>query len=91
MGNPGHVGVVAQLAGGTGPGRHRRGSARRDGARGARSRSGQNAALVVVGSRGHGAFAGMLLGSVGFHLASHAHCPVVIVREAPHELGFDPA
>lgn len=45
----------------------------------------RDAALVVVGSRGHGAFAGMLLGSVGLHLASHAHCPVVIVRESPHQ------
>jgi nucleotide-binding universal stress UspA family protein len=41
----------------------------------------KNAALVVVGSRGHGAFAGMLLGSVGQHLAAHASCPVVIVRD----------
>jgi nucleotide-binding universal stress UspA family protein len=41
----------------------------------------EHAALVVVGSRGHGAFAGMLLGSVGQHLAAHATCPVVIVRD----------
>src|SRR3954471_2516321 len=36
--------------------------------------------LVVVGSRGHGGFLGMLLGSVSQHLATHANCPVVIVR-----------
>lgn len=36
--------------------------------------------LVVVGSRGRGEFTGMLIGSVSEFLATHAPCPVVIIR-----------
>jgi nucleotide-binding universal stress UspA family protein len=38
--------------------------------------------LLVLGSRGHGAFAGMLLGSVSEHCLAHASCPVVVVRHS---------
>jgi nucleotide-binding universal stress UspA family protein len=40
----------------------------------------KQADLLVVGSRGHGGFAGMLLGSVSQHLVAHADCPVVVIR-----------
>jgi nucleotide-binding universal stress UspA family protein len=46
-------------------------------------REGKEALMIVVGSRGRGGFASLLLGSTSQQVAHHASCPVVIFRH-PH-------
>ena len=40
----------------------------------------RDADLLVIGSRGHCEFVDILIGSVGMHCATHAHCPVLVYR-----------
>jgi nucleotide-binding universal stress UspA family protein len=41
----------------------------------------KDADLLVVGSRGHGEFVGMLIGSVSEHCVTNATCPVLVIRD----------
>jgi nucleotide-binding universal stress UspA family protein len=40
----------------------------------------KGATMLIVGSRGHGGFSGLLLGSVSANCAEHAKCPVLVIH-----------
>lgn len=40
----------------------------------------KSAKMLIIGSRGHGGFVGLLLGSVSSACAEHAACPVLVVH-----------
>lgn len=72
------------------------GSSTRGYASGALVRASRDATMVVLGARGLGILGAVALGSVSLQVATHAHCPVIIVRhdEGPRDLpkvvaGFD--
>jgi nucleotide-binding universal stress UspA family protein len=44
----------------------------------------KHAALLVVSSRGHRSFSGVVLGSVSQNCVTHAECPVVVFRSPAH-------
>jgi nucleotide-binding universal stress UspA family protein len=43
----------------------------------------RDAEMLIVGSRGHGGFTGLLLGSVSAACTEHARCPVLVVHDEP--------
>lgn len=54
----------------------------------------RTAVMVVIGSRGHGSISSAILGSTVSHVASHAHCPVIVVQalgasDGPVVVGVD--
>jgi nucleotide-binding universal stress UspA family protein len=54
------------------------------------SQASNDAALVVLGSRGYGRIVGALLGSVAFAVAARAACPVIVVKDEALDLRAGP-
>jgi nucleotide-binding universal stress UspA family protein len=51
------------------------------GAAGVLIQASRDAQMLIVGSRGHGGFVGLLLGSVSSAVAGHARCPVLVMHD----------
>jgi nucleotide-binding universal stress UspA family protein len=51
----------------------------------------KSAVMMVVGSRGHGGFVGLLLGSVSAQCSELARCPVLVVHTTPEPVAVEPA
>jgi nucleotide-binding universal stress UspA family protein len=55
-------------------------------------RTARDADLLVVGSRGHGAFTSTMIGSVSINCVLHSHCPVLVLRDGREgQAGHEPA
>ena len=54
------------------------------------ARESRGAELLVVGTRGHGGFVGLMLGSVSHGVLEHASCPVAVVRPRDEDTRRDP-
>lgn len=74
------VGTAAERAGRRAPGLALKTDVVPEDAAGALLRAGHGALMLVVGSRGRGELAGLLLGSVGLLVAARSHGPAVVVR-----------
>ncbi|WP_344830182.1 universal stress protein [Nonomuraea dietziae] len=69
---------------GAAPGRRGRGGpGEGPSGRGTVGRRASGADLLVVGSRGQGRFAGLVLGSISQAMLHQAPCPLVVVRTSP--------
>lgn len=85
-----HPGLDALAAGATSAGLEVTSEVRYGGASRVLLDASEDAALLVVGSRGHGGFRRLLLGSVSHQCATHARSPIVVVRPPADDEPVEP-